>query len=51
MESRFLKKCNPNEEFLGISHTPLPISQNTPKIQNTKYTVGGLYTTNILAIY
>ena len=46
MESHVFEKCNPNKEFLGISHTPLPTSQNTPKIQNTKSTVGGLYTTN-----
>ena len=46
MESQVFEKCDLNKEFLQISHTPLPIAQNTPKTQNTKSTVGGLYATN-----
>lgn len=46
MDSQVFEKCDLNKEFLQISHTPLPISQNTPKTQNTKSTVGGPYATN-----
>lgn len=46
MDSQVFEKCYLNKEFLQISHTPLPISQNTPKTQNTKSTVGGPYATN-----
>ena len=46
MESKVFEKCDPKEEFLAISHTPLTISQIKPKIQNTKSTVGALCKAN-----
>ena len=46
MESEAFLKCDINEEYLAISHTQLPMSQISPKMENTKYTVCALRIAN-----
>ena len=46
MESVVFQKCHPNEEYLAISCTPLPLSQIAPKMNNTRFTVGALCKAN-----